>query len=114
MTIQTWAFVAFNKVMTFQYFLWFVALVPFVAVNNQLFHKYPLRASLMQIFYLYPVIWGHYAFKFEFMGENTFADMQLWNVVFFFYNILCMIVLSRYHTLTISFESEGSNTIEAQ
>ncbi len=41
MVIQTWAFVAFNKVMTAQYFLWYMSLMPFIAINNGAIHKNP-------------------------------------------------------------------------
>ena len=35
MTVQTWAFVIFNKVMTAQYYLWYQLLVPICAINSR-------------------------------------------------------------------------------
>lgn len=36
MFVQTWAFVAFNKVQTAQYILWYKTILPIVFVNNAL------------------------------------------------------------------------------
>lgn len=113
-TIQTWAFVAFNKVVTLQYFLWFFALVPFAAVNNKLFSDHPIRGLFLQLLYLYPVLWGKFAYEFEFMGLNTINEMQIGNFCFFFYNVIAIILLSRHQVLTITPEIEGPNSIEAQ
>ena len=36
MTIQTWSFVLFNKVVTAQYFLWYGVLFPLLLINSEL------------------------------------------------------------------------------
>lgn len=40
MLIQTWCFVAFNKVLTEQYFLWYMSIIPFVCINNGIIQSY--------------------------------------------------------------------------
>ena len=46
MLLQTWSFVIFCKVMTAQYYLWYLAIMPLAAVNN----KMSIRRHL--VFYL--------------------------------------------------------------
>ena len=72
--IQTWAFVAFNKVMTAQYFLWYMSLMPFIAINNGIIHKRPRLGLLLYISQIgFMIFWGMYAFQLEFYGTNYFS-----------------------------------------
>lgn len=53
--VQTWAFVTFNKVMTAQYQLWYMSLIPFLAINNGIVHRSWWKSPvlyLIQIAYL--------------------------------------------------------------
>ena len=101
--MQTWAFVAFNKVMTAQYFLWYMSLMPFLAINNGIIHKHP---SLGFVLYLsqvgYMAFWGLHAFQLEFFGVNYFERINLINQAFFVINLVSMALVSRSHQLTIT------------
>jgi phosphatidylinositol glycan class M len=76
MLIQTWVFVTFNKVMTAQYFLWYLALIPLVFINSELRHKRYYLLVLMAIIWIGgQVMWSGYSFKFEFLGEHVFSEI---------------------------------------
>jgi len=61
--IQTWAFVAFNKVMTAQYFLWYMSLMPFIAINNGIIQKHPWKGLMLYLCQVgFMAFWGFYAF----------------------------------------------------
>ena len=49
MVIQTWTFVAFNKVMTAQYFLWYMSLMPFMMINNGVIHASPVKGLMIYL-----------------------------------------------------------------
>ena len=113
--LQTWAFVGFNKVMTAQYFLWYMSLMPFIAINNGIIHQKPfvgLALYLCQIGFM--LFWGAFAFQLEFHGTNYFAEINYINYGFFVINIISMVVVSRYHKLTITHEMTGENTIDSK
>jgi len=105
--------VAFNKVMTAQYFLWYMSLLPFIAINNGAIHSKPwlgLVLYLCQIgFMLY---WGFYAFQLEFFGTNFFEQLHWINSGFFVINCISMVVVSRHHKLTITYELDGPNQVQ--
>ena len=78
--LQTWAFVAFNKVLTAQYFLWYLSLAPLIAVNSGLVHKKPLLGFLLYAVQILAMpVWGIFAYDFEFNGVNTVKEIHLVN-----------------------------------
>lgn len=61
--LQTWAFVAFNKVMTAQYFLWYMSLMPFIAINSGIIHRHPWKALVLYLAQVgFMAFWGLHAF----------------------------------------------------
>jgi phosphatidylinositol glycan class M len=74
--VQTTAFVMFNKVITAQYFLWYVTLMPLVLVNSKLtnIHK-ALGVFLALGFVVLDVAWCRQSYRFEFLGEHSLMDI---------------------------------------
>lgn len=69
---QVWFFVMFNKVQTAQYFMWYIAFMPIVLINNR------VVTEKLGLFLAYLVCWGlgqgmwlFYANGFETNGEQT-------------------------------------------
>ena len=83
--LQTITFVAFNKVSTAQYFVWFLSLLPLVIPHC----KITLKKGLLMIlvFFLGELHWLFWAFQLELKGLSVF--LQLWGagVGFFLANI---------------------------
>jgi phosphatidylinositol glycan class M len=52
MLVQTWCFVAFNKVMTAQYYLWYLLLMPITGVNNE------LTRTRKPVLIFFSLMWG--------------------------------------------------------
>ena len=78
MVLQTWSFVAFNKVYTAQYFLWYLSLLPFIALNNRLTltrSLLPLALAIYALQSLFIPYWESLAFKIEFEASNAFREV---------------------------------------
>ena len=113
MVIQTWTFVAFNKVMTAQYFLWYMSLMPFMMINNGVIHSSPVKGLLIYLAQIgFMCFWGYHAFQLEFGGVNYFKEINYINYGFFVINCISIIIISRNHQLTITHEISGENTID--
>ncbi|GEQ66860.1 hypothetical protein JCM33374_g523 [Metschnikowia sp. JCM 33374] len=84
--VQTFAFVGFNKVMTSQYFIWFLIFLPhFLAKSRFLSTKAVSTGVIMVALWITSqACWLLYAYKLEFMGESTFNGGLLYSSVFFF------------------------------
>ena len=103
MILQTWAFVAFNKVLTAQYFLWYLSLLPLVAINNGLVHKRPwLGATLYLVQLAAMPVWGIFAFDVEFNGVNAFSQVHTCNYLIFIGNLISIGLVIRNHRVSIT------------
>lgn len=74
--IQTWSFVIFNKVMTAQYYLWYILLLPIAAINSKAIHERPRLILFWAIMYtLGQINWGIQADAFETHGAATIPQI---------------------------------------
>ena len=89
--VLTMIFVAFNKVMTAQYFIWFFSLIPLIVKKNELFSTRKIRGILLLAVWLcFEILWNHYSHLLEFNGKNTFIEMWVVDVIFFIINSVCI------------------------
>lgn len=84
--LQTFAFVAFNKVMTSQYFIWFLIFLPHYLAGSRLCtRKHGARGVTMIVLWvLGQAGWLFFAYKLELLGESTFDGGLLHASVLFF------------------------------
>ncbi|KAF3963323.1 hypothetical protein CMV_012276 [Castanea mollissima] len=79
--LQTVAFVAFNKVITAQYFVWFFCLLPLILPWSQMKLRWKGLSCILAWMgaQLHWLMWGY---MLEFRGKNVF--LQLWMASIFF------------------------------
>ena len=94
--LLTALFVAFNKVCTVQYFVWYMALLPLCLPRLQSVGV----ARAVRLFALWLASMGAWlgtAYLLEFQGINTFAPLWLASIVFFIVNIYILCVLIAHY-----------------
>ena len=95
MFAQTVAFVTFNKVVTSQYFLWYLMFVPLLCCSLRMSPRKSLL--LVSLWVLAQAAWLLPAYLFEFKGINVFVPIWLESVAFFCCNVgVLMALLSSY------------------
>lgn len=94
--IQTVAFVAFNKVITAQYFVWFFCLIPLILPWTRL----TLRRGLlcMLLWTAAQLHWLIWAYALEFRGYTVFFQLWLASLMFFIANVLVLCIIIWHHT----------------
>ena len=82
--VLTMIFVHFNKVITAQYFIWYLSLIPLIIHRNLLFGVKKLKAILLlTIWMIFEIIWNRYSHLLEYEGQNYFMSMWIVNILFF-------------------------------
>lgn len=93
---QAVVLVAFNSVMTSQYFIWFLSLLPLVAHS---FKMAPTHAFIMPgIWMVSQGAWLFYAYLLEFKCREVFILVWLKSIVFFCTNIFVLCQLIKCYT----------------
>lgn len=84
--VQTFAFVAFNKVITSQYFIWFLIFLPNYLAQSKLTTKTHMKAGvlLLLLWIVSQASWLYFAYELEFLGLSTFDTGLLFSSCFFF------------------------------
>lgn len=91
---QTFAFVIFNKVMTSQYFIWFLIFLPHYLSKSKLLaerKKWLLGGTALFLWVVSQASWLFFAYKLEFLGESTF-NYELFTTSAFFFLTNCWIL----------------------
>lgn len=82
--IQTFAFVALNKVMTSQYFIWFLIFLPQYLATSRLLARPALSATMLVLWVATQGSWLYFAYQLEFLGKSTFDLGLLLSAASFF------------------------------
>nr|XP_010926890.1 GPI mannosyltransferase 1 [Elaeis guineensis] len=94
--LQTVAFVAFNKVMTAQYFVWFFCLLPLILPwsNMRLKWKGLICISVWMGSQLHWLMWGYLL---EFKGWSVFIQLWLASLLFLVANTFVLLMVIKHH-----------------
>ncbi len=82
---QTVVFVAYNKVVTSQYFLWYLSLLP-LSLSRMHLTRWEALISLL-LWSVAQACWLLYAYYLEFQGSNTFHIIWMESLAFFMANL---------------------------
>ncbi|XP_024403384.1 GPI mannosyltransferase 1 [Physcomitrium patens] len=99
---QTVAFVAFNKVITAQYFVWFFCLLPVIIPASRLSWK--KGALCMGVWTAAQVHWLGWAYLLEFRGYNVFFQLWTASLIFFAATVGILGVIVHQHSLCPLFQ----------
>ncbi|KAI4272104.1 MAG: hypothetical protein L6R38_006696 [Xanthoria sp. 2 TBL-2021] len=88
MLAQTFAFVAFNKVCTSQYFLWYLIFLPFYLPYSSFLSSPRLGILALTLWVGTQALWLHQAYQLEFLGLSTFVPgLFVSGLLFFAVNV---------------------------
>jgi GPI mannosyltransferase 1 subunit M len=91
MLAQTFAFVAFNKVCTSQYFLWYLIFLPIYIPDSVLIRKPALGLSVLSAWVAGQGLWLLQGYQLEMLGKSTFVP-GLWLSSLLFFGVNCWIL----------------------
>ena len=100
--LQTLGFVAFNKVCTAQYFIWYHALIPLILPSSSALLKTERArtAVVVAMWVATLLLWLGIAHQLEFRARNVFTPLWLASLAFFCANVLLVHETIRLHHAT--------------
>jgi len=100
--VQTFIFVMFNKVMTAQYFVWYMAFVPLFLYQNNLYRNHKGKFLLLWLAWLATELtWNFGAHLVEGQGKNAFTFIWIMCILFFLANCILICFTIKNQTITV-------------
>lgn len=103
---QTVAFVAFNKVVTAQYFVWYFCLFPLILPWSNLKLKWKGFVCIL-VWMASQLHWLAWAYLLEFKGKNVFVQLWLASLIFLFANTWVLFMIIKHHRYTPIFKTSA-------
>lgn len=100
--LQSFIIVAFNPVVTSQYFIWYLALLP-ICLKNLKSLKPSLALSYCGLWCSVQAVWLYSAYLLEFKGWNTFGFIWIQGLTFFSVNCFIMKILVDHFDVIANF-----------
>ncbi|KAL8518205.1 hypothetical protein ACS0TY_009540 [Phlomoides rotata] len=107
--LQTLAFVAFNKVITAQYFVWFLCLLPLILPWSNMKLKWK-GVACISVWIGAQTHWLMWGYLLEFRGKNVFLQLWLASLLFLAANTFVIINVIRSHVYCPLFRPLQSNS----
>ena len=104
---QTFSFVMFNKVATSQYFMWYLCFLPIVLATNDLVSS-SIGLFVLGFWVAGQALWLSFAYRLEFLGENTFLELFVSSIVFFAINTWVLSCFIKYHRFGVKVKPKKS------
>ncbi|KAF5741897.1 GPI mannosyltransferase 1 isoform X2 [Tripterygium wilfordii] len=112
--LQTVAFVAFNKVITAQYFVWYFCLLPLILPWSSMKLKWEGLCCIL-LWMGAQAHWLMWGYLLEFKGKNVFLQLWMASLLFLAANTFFIIMFIRRHKYTPLFRlSEGASSKNAK
>lgn len=108
---QTVAFVAFNKVITAQYFVWFFCLLPLILPWTKL-HLQWKGLLCIGVWVAAQIHWLSWAYLLEFKGINVFVQLWLASIIFLVANTYVLIMILVNHKFCPLFQQKAAITAD--
>lgn len=104
--LLTFTFVTFNKVVTSQYFIWYIALLP-ILIDG--FSKANVKMILgtVLLWLVGQAVWLNEAYKLEFLSENNFLRLWVSGLVHFLVNVLVVVWCIKNYAYQKNFDQKG-------
>ncbi|KAG1141783.1 hypothetical protein G6F38_008183 [Rhizopus arrhizus] len=102
--LQTFLFVTYNKVITSQYFMWYICLFPLILPSTKIQMKWK-GVLLLAGWVVGQAVWLNYAYQLEFLAQHTFFQLWLSGTLFFMINTWVMVELIKNHQYETVFNS---------
>lgn len=109
--VQTVAFVAFNKVITAQYFVWFFCLLPLILPWSTINFKWKGLCCIF-LWMGAQTHWLMWGYLLEFKGKNVFVELWMASLVFLAANTCVLVVMISNHTYSPLFQPLKQNSSE--